>query len=240
VADQHTRYLLACHGLRSTRPWRAPGLRPAVPRVRPAGRDSHRQWGPVRDDRIHGLSQLNVCGCGSHSAPAHPTRVAAENGAHERMHKTLKAERFAHSSHARAPAARVQSLPRRVQRRSYCPPRYVREWLKNRGLLVGIWYCDLLRAPLDRATNVARFPFPARGGEIPTDLLRMMLCFDLTTSTARRRFCTDASRERLRSSSSSPLTRVDHIVTRDLVVRPKRRHAFSSPTIPRPVSRPLR
>src|SRR5712691_9145522 len=45
VADQHTRYLLGCHGPAldpGTR--RAPGLRPAVPRVRPAGRDSHRQW----------------------------------------------------------------------------------------------------------------------------------------------------------------------------------------------------
>src|SRR5882672_6505843 len=42
IADQHTRYLLACHALHEG-PRRAPRLRPPVSRIRPAASDRHRQ-----------------------------------------------------------------------------------------------------------------------------------------------------------------------------------------------------
>ena len=94
VADQHTRYLLACHGLLSTK-----------------GHDVHsvfdrlfREYGlprAIRTDNgvpfattgIHGLSRLNVWWLRlgiqhQRILPAHPE----QNGAHERMHKTLKSE----------------------------------------------------------------------------------------------------------------------------------------------------
>lgn len=94
VADQHTRYLLACHGLLSTK---GCGVRPIFERL-------FRQYGlpaAIRTDNgvpfattgIHGLSQLNVWWMRlgiqhQRILPAHPQ----QNGAHERMHKTLKAE----------------------------------------------------------------------------------------------------------------------------------------------------
>ena len=94
VADQHTRYLLACHGLLSTK---GLGVRPVFERL-------FREHGlpeAIRTDNgvpfattgIHGLSQLNVWWLRlgiqhQRSRPASPQ----DNGAHERMHKTLKAE----------------------------------------------------------------------------------------------------------------------------------------------------
>jgi transposase InsO family protein len=94
VADQHTRYLLACHGLPSTK---GHGVRPVFDRL-------FRQYGlprAIRTDNgvpfattgLHGLSQLNVWWLRlgiqhQRIRPASPQ----ENGAHERMHKTLKRE----------------------------------------------------------------------------------------------------------------------------------------------------
>ena len=94
VADQHTRYLLACHGLLSTK---GLGVRPVFDRL-------FREYGlpdAIRTDNgvpfattgIHGLSQLNVWWLRlgiqhQRIRPASPQ----ENGAHERMHKTLKGE----------------------------------------------------------------------------------------------------------------------------------------------------
>src|SRR4029077_11505011 len=92
VADQHTRYLLACHGLHSTK---GKGVRPVFDRL-------FREYGvprAIRTDNgvpfatagLHGLSQLNVWWLRlgiqhQRILPAHPQ----QNGAHERMHKTLK------------------------------------------------------------------------------------------------------------------------------------------------------
>ncbi|MGH7573723.1 MAG: IS481 family transposase [Longimicrobiales bacterium] len=94
VADQHTRYLLACHGLLSTK---GVGVRAIFERL-------FREYGlpaAIRTDNgvpfattgIHGLSQLNVWWMRlgiqhQRILPAHPQ----QNGAHERMHKTLKGE----------------------------------------------------------------------------------------------------------------------------------------------------
>ena len=93
VADQHTRYLLACHGLLSTK---GVGVRPVFEWL-------FREYGlpkAIRTDNgvpfattgIHGLSRLNVWWMRlgiqhQRILPAHPQ----QNGAHERMHKTLKA-----------------------------------------------------------------------------------------------------------------------------------------------------
>jgi putative transposase len=93
VADQHTRYLLGCHGLLSTQ---GQGVRPVFDRL-------FREYGlprAIRTDNgvpfattgIHGLSQLNVWWIRlglqhQRILPASPQ----QNGAHERMHRTLKA-----------------------------------------------------------------------------------------------------------------------------------------------------
>ena len=94
IADQHTRYLLACHGLLSTK---GHGVRPIFDRL-------FREYGlprAIRTDNgvpfattgIHGLSQLNVWWLRlgiqhQRILPASPH----QNGAHERMHKALKGE----------------------------------------------------------------------------------------------------------------------------------------------------
>jgi putative transposase len=94
IADQHTRYLLACHGLLSTK---GQGVRPVFDRL-------FREYGlpgAIRTDNgvpfatcgIHGLSQLNVWWL--HLGIQHQRILPAspqQNGAHERMHKTLKGE----------------------------------------------------------------------------------------------------------------------------------------------------
>lgn len=94
IADQHTRFLIACHGLKCTK-----GIG-----VRRVFECAFREYGlpaAIRTDNgvpfattgIHGLSQLNVWWMRlgiqhQRIRPASPQ----ENGAHERMHKTLKAE----------------------------------------------------------------------------------------------------------------------------------------------------
>lgn len=94
ITDLHTRFLLACHGLLSTK---GQGVRPVCDRL-------FREYGlprAIRTDNgvpfattgIHGLSQLNVWWIRlgiqhQRILPAHPQ----QNGAHERMHKTLKGE----------------------------------------------------------------------------------------------------------------------------------------------------
>lgn len=108
VADQHTRYLLACHGLRSTK---GHGVRPVFDRL-------FREYGlprAIRTDNgvpfattgLHGLSQLNVWWLRlgiqhQRIRPASPQ----ENGAHERMHKTLKRDAI------RPPRAHLSSQQR--------------------------------------------------------------------------------------------------------------------------------
>lgn len=94
VADLHTRYLLACHGLLGTK----------GREVRPVFERLFREYGlprAIRTDNgvpfatcgIHGLSQLNVWWLRlgiqhQRILPGQPQ----QNGAHERMHKTLKGE----------------------------------------------------------------------------------------------------------------------------------------------------
>lgn len=92
IADQHTRFLLTCHGLPSTH---GIGARPIFERA-------FRTYGlprAIRTDNgvpfatvaIHGLSQLNVwwMRLGIQHQRIHPGRPQ-QNGAHERMHRTLK------------------------------------------------------------------------------------------------------------------------------------------------------
>lgn len=94
IADQHTRFLLTCQGLLSVE---TPGARKVFERA-------FREFGlpaairtdngvPFATSALHGLSQLNVWWMRlgiqhQRIRPASPQ----ENGAHERMHKTLKAE----------------------------------------------------------------------------------------------------------------------------------------------------
>jgi transposase InsO family protein len=94
IADQHTRFLMACHGLLSTK---GQGVRPVFDRL-------FREFGlprAIRTDNgvpfattgIHGLSQLNVWWLRlgiqhQRILPGQPQ----QNGAHERMHKTLKGD----------------------------------------------------------------------------------------------------------------------------------------------------
>ena len=94
VADQHTRYLLACPGLLSTK---GHGVRPVFDRLfREYGRPQAIRTDngvPFATTGIHGLSQLNVWWLRlgiqhQRIRPASPQ----ENGAHERMHTTLKGE----------------------------------------------------------------------------------------------------------------------------------------------------
>lgn len=92
IADQHTRYLLACRGLRTTQTVTA----------RPVFERAFREYGlpiairtdngvPFATQAIHGLSYLNVWWMRlgilhQRSRPGCPQ----DNGAHERMHRTLK------------------------------------------------------------------------------------------------------------------------------------------------------
>src|SRR5215207_2295682 len=92
LADQHTRYLLACRGLRSTQTVTA----------KPIFERAFREYGlplairtdngvPFATQAIHGLSYLNVWWMRlgilhQRSRPGCPQ----DNGAHERMHRTLK------------------------------------------------------------------------------------------------------------------------------------------------------
>lgn len=94
LADQHTRYLLACQGLRSTKGHQARTVLEWAFRTYGLPRAIRSDNGvPFATTGIHGLSQLNVWWMRlgiqhQRILPAHPQ----QNGAHERMHKTLKAE----------------------------------------------------------------------------------------------------------------------------------------------------
>jgi len=92
IADQHTRFLLTCHGLLSTQTVTA----------RPVFERAFREYGlprairtdngvPFATQAIHGLSYLNVwwMRLGIQHQRIHPGHPQ-ENGAHERMHRTLK------------------------------------------------------------------------------------------------------------------------------------------------------
>ena len=92
IADQHTRFLLSCHGLLSTE----------TAAARPVFERAFREYGvprAIRTDNgvpfatcaIHGLSHLNVwwMRLGIAHQRIHPG-CPQENGAHERMHRTLK------------------------------------------------------------------------------------------------------------------------------------------------------
>jgi transposase InsO family protein len=112
ITDLHTRFLLACHGLLSTK---GQGVRPVFDRL-------FREYGlprAIRTDNgvpfattgIHGLSQLNVWWIRlgiqhQRILPAHPQ----QNGAHERMHKTLKGEAI------RPPRATLATQQRKFNR----------------------------------------------------------------------------------------------------------------------------
>ena len=94
VADEHARYLLACHGLLSTK---GLGVRPIFDRLF----REYRLRNAIRTDNgdpfattgIHGLFAAQcLVAAARHSASAHQPASPQENGAHERMHKTLKAE----------------------------------------------------------------------------------------------------------------------------------------------------
>lgn len=92
IADQHTRFLLTCHGLLSTQTVTA----------RPVFERTFRAFGlprairtdngvPFASQAIHGLSFLNVwwLRLGIRHQRIQPGRPQ-QNGAHERMHRTLK------------------------------------------------------------------------------------------------------------------------------------------------------
>jgi transposase InsO family protein len=92
IADQHTRFLLTCHGLLSTQTVTA----------RPVFERAFREYGlpiairtdngvPFATQAIHGLSYLNVwwMRLGILHQRIRPG-CPQENGAHERMHRTLK------------------------------------------------------------------------------------------------------------------------------------------------------
>ena len=92
IADQHTRFLLTCHGLLSIETLTA----------KPVFERAFREYGlprairtdngiPFATQAIHGLSYLNVwwMRLGIAHQRIHPASPQ-ENGAHERMHRTLK------------------------------------------------------------------------------------------------------------------------------------------------------
>ncbi|MGH7534509.1 MAG: IS481 family transposase [Gemmatimonadales bacterium] len=93
IADQHTRYLLACQGLRSMKGRGVRGVFEHAFRTFGLPQAIRTDNGvPFATTGIHGLSQLNVWWMRlgiqhQRILPAHPQ----QNGAHERMHKTLKA-----------------------------------------------------------------------------------------------------------------------------------------------------
>jgi transposase InsO family protein len=92
IADQHTRFLLTCYGLLSTETMAA----------KPVFERAFREYGlprairtdngvPFATQAIHGLSYLNVwwMRLGIAHQRIHPGQPQ-ENGAHERMHRTMK------------------------------------------------------------------------------------------------------------------------------------------------------
>lgn len=93
IADQHTRYLLSCQGLRSIHGFRAHRVFEQAFRTFGVPRAIRTDNGvPFATCGIHGLSQLNVwwMRLGIQHQRIQPA-CPQQNGAHERMHKTLKA-----------------------------------------------------------------------------------------------------------------------------------------------------
>lgn len=94
IADQHTRYLLACRGRLSTETVSAWPVFERVFREYGLPRAIRTDNGvPFATQAIHGLSYLNVwwMRLGIGHQRIHPG-CPQENGAHERMHRTLKRE----------------------------------------------------------------------------------------------------------------------------------------------------
>jgi transposase InsO family protein len=94
IADQHTRFLLGCQGLLSTQTADACKVFERVFREYGLPRAIRTDNGvPFATTALHGLSQLNVwwMRLGIQHQRIRPSSPQ-ENGAHERMHKTLKAE----------------------------------------------------------------------------------------------------------------------------------------------------
>jgi transposase InsO family protein len=93
LADQHTRYLLACQGMESTKGVPVRGVLERAFRTHGLPRAIRTDNGvPFATGGIHGLSQLSVWWIRlgiqhQRIRPASPQ----QNGAYERMHKTLKA-----------------------------------------------------------------------------------------------------------------------------------------------------
>ena len=93
IADQHSRYLLACQGLRSMKGRGVRGVFEQAFRTFGLPHAIRTDNGvPFATTGIHGLSQLNVWWMRlgiqhQRILPAHPQ----QNGAHERLHKALKA-----------------------------------------------------------------------------------------------------------------------------------------------------
>jgi transposase InsO family protein len=113
VADLHTRYLLGCTGLRSTRTLGARAVFEQLFREYGLPRAIRTDNGvPFATTGLHGLSTLSVwwiC-LGIHPQrilPAHPQ----ENGAHERMHKTEARGDPAAAGQPGGATAGVQSVP---------------------------------------------------------------------------------------------------------------------------------
>jgi putative transposase len=109
LADQHTRYLLACHGLPSTKGHEARRVLEWAFRAYGLPRAIRSDNGvPFAATGVHGLSQLNVwwMRLGVVHQRILPGRPR-QNGAHERMHKTLKAEA------CRPPQAHARAQQRR-------------------------------------------------------------------------------------------------------------------------------
>jgi putative transposase len=97
IADLLTRFLLACRGTLSTQ----------IVTAKPICERAFREYGlplairtdnavPFATQAIHGLSYINVWWMRArHSAPAEPARCPQDNGAHERMHRTMKRQAIA-------------------------------------------------------------------------------------------------------------------------------------------------
>ena len=134
VPHRRSDLLLSADDRRSAHPlscWRATGLLSTRGvGVRPVFERVFREYGLPRAIRTDNgvpfattaltASRSSTCGgCARHSAPAHPPAHPQQNGAHERMHKTLKrgAIRPPRATLA-APAAGLQSLSAGVQRRA--------------------------------------------------------------------------------------------------------------------------
>ena len=111
VTDQHTRYLLACHGLLSTTGHRrAAHLRSPLPRVRAAAGDAHRQRRAVR---LHLAARAHVAqrvvAAPRHSAPAHPAGASPAERRPRAHAQDPEARRHSAAPRARSPPSNAPS-----------------------------------------------------------------------------------------------------------------------------------